>query len=181
MTHQTKKLINGRKLHVPIAQDYSATEFTEPDYQDVETGVESKAYVPNSIGLAPEKHESLPQVPAWDQLIAIIRRELANAVAEIKEYKSRESAQENKIVVTEGQRQDQYRGDWTAIQFRTRTDRDRAIDLFWTTPELRGTQRNHVGDNTIIVPTRSVEYFAAYGLRFECYPVRDDGETAHDP
>ena len=62
------------------------------------------------------------------------------------------------------------------LQFDSTVELDAAIDWLWTEPQLRDLPRVHVGRNTMIVPTGSVDLFRSRGYQFTLSRVVSAGE-----
>lgn len=52
------------------------------------------------------------------------------------------------------------------LQFRSITELEKAIDLCWKDPDLKGVPRDTPDGRSLIVPQEAVDYFKAKGLRF---------------
>lgn len=65
-----------------------------------------------------------------------------------------------------------------SLQFATTEELDAAIDWLWSVPEMHQLPRVHVGENTIIVPTQTVEFFRKKGFQFVVGAVTSTSDLA---
>ena len=65
-----------------------------------------------------------------------------------------------------------------AITFLSRDERNKAVDLCWYDPDLKGVPRGIGNGLTMIIPEEAVEVFREKGLVFEVFRVIGSGDLS---
>lgn len=67
-----------------------------------------------------------------------------------------------------------------AIRFRSEREIDRAIDLCWSDPDLKGLPRDIADGKTLIVPADAIPYLTKKGLKFTVSTLLDKDDLPPD-